>query len=304
MPLTKSPPSPRSLDGQPLIQMVMNYRASKILLVAVYFDFFTLISGGARQLNQICRRSKTNPRGTEVLLDSLVSLGFLKKTSDIYRNTPISEKFLVEGKPDYLGNNLKYQEIIWEAWSELRSVLQTGKVSRSLEDWLFRDKAFGPEYIQGMDNIAKQPAHEIAQLFPSNGARRLLDVGAGPGTYALAFLDQHPSLEAFLLDLPTTVKIARKIVKSHPKSNRVHFIPGDYHHSEFGSDLYDFVILSHITHNEGEKDNKDLVKKAYEALQPGGSIVIHDFMTNIEKTAPLFAALFSVHMLVYTKKGK
>ena len=39
-------------------------------------------------------------------------------------------------------------------------------------------------------------------------------------------------------------------------------------------------------------------------MRNGGQIIIHDFMLNSNLTHPRFAALFSVHMLVYTKKGR
>ncbi len=292
------------LNQQPIIEMVMNYRASKIMLVAVSLDFFTLINGGKKTAIEIAKAAKTNLRATIVLLDSLVSLELLKKSGETYGNMPVSDAYLVEGKPGYLGNNLKYQEIIWDAWSQLRPVVSSGQPARSLDDWIFRHKTFGQEYIKGMENIAQRPAREIADLFPRTGARALLDVGAGPGTYSLAFLERHASLTATLLDLEPTIAISKKIVGSHLHANRVRFLEGDYRSQDFGNKEFDFILMSHITHNEGPQENNRLFKKAFDALRPGGHIIVHDFMTDEHKTSPTFAALFSVHMLVYTREGK
>src|SRR5258706_14006675 len=84
-----------------IIQMVMNYRASKILLVAAQYDLFTVISQGKRTAEQICESLKLDGRATTVLLNSLVPLGFLKKTSTGYENIPAYEEFLVKEKPGY-----------------------------------------------------------------------------------------------------------------------------------------------------------------------------------------------------------
>ncbi len=291
-------------DARRVIETVMSYRAAKILLVAVHFDLFTAIQGGARTPAALCRRLGTDPRATRILLDSLAALGFLRKTGDAYRNAPASGRVLVSGRPGYLGNNLKYQELLWEAWSDLKHVVRTGKNRRPLEFWLFRHDTFTREYILGMHNIAREPARQIAGLVPAGGARALLDVGAGPGSYALAFLERHPSLKACLLDLPATVRVARGLLKSHPLTRRVEFRQGDYTRVPFGREEFDMILMSHITHNEGEAVNRRLLKKAFQALRPGGRVLIHDFMVSPDRTAPAFGALFSVHMLVSTKAGR
>ncbi len=291
-----------TMNRNRIIRMVMNYRASKILLVAVHYDLFTLIHQGKQSVPQICETLKLDGRATTVLLNSLVSLGFLIKTSTGYENIPSYEEFLVEGNPGYMGNNLKYQEFIWDAWSNLREIIKKGKPEKSLTDWL-QKKTFSKEYIKGMSNIAKGPAQEIAQLFDVNGVRKILDVGAGPGTYSLAFLTRYPFLKAFLLDLPSTIKIAQQFVALNSFKDRVYFIEGDYKKLDFGENLFDLVLMSHITHDEGTSVNKLLFKKAYQALRPGGKLIVHDFMTNQANTSPLFAALFSVHMLTYTERG-
>ena len=284
--------------------MVMSYRAAKILLVAVFFDFFTAIHAGARTVDQISRRTKTAPRAARILLDSLVSLGFLKKARHKYANAKVSENTLVKGGRDYIGNYIKYQELIWDAWSDLRSVMKTGRTAFPLEDLLSKRKDFGREYILGMQNIARKPARQVAALFPEAGAERFLDVGGGPGTYSIEFLKRIRTLKASLLDLPSTVRIAREATSEEPESRRLSFIEGNYKKTGFGSELYDIVLMSHITHDEDERTNRALFRKARRALRPGGKLVVHDFTVNEEKTGPVFGALFSVHMLVYTRGGQ
>src|SRR3989344_5876899 len=107
-----------SFDSHRIIQMVMSYRSAKILLVATDLDIFTSIRRRQATANQISTKLKIDPRAARILLDSLVSLGFLKKTRNTYANTSISGHVLIKGKPNYIGNNLKYQELVWEAWSD------------------------------------------------------------------------------------------------------------------------------------------------------------------------------------------
>jgi ubiquinone/menaquinone biosynthesis C-methylase UbiE len=132
----------------------------------------------------------------------------------------------------------------------------------------------------------------------------MLDVGGGPGTYTAAFLNKEKTLRGTVLDLPGTLKVTRKIFLNHPLSDRVSFQAGDYHKASFGRDKYDLILFSNVTHDEGPKENINLLRKAFLASRKGGQVAIHDFMLNRDMTSPEFSALFSVHMLVYTNKGR
>jgi ubiquinone/menaquinone biosynthesis C-methylase UbiE len=289
---------------QQILQMIMNYRAAKVLFVAAYYDIFSIIKRGKNTVRRVCLALKTVSRPTQILLDTLVCMGFLQKNGDSYNNTSLSENILVKGSPNYIGNNLTYQELLCEAWCDLRNVLKKGKTSRPLEYWLFQHKTFFKEYILAMHNIAEKPAREIAGLLSIKHAKTLLDIGAGPGTYALAFLNKNKSLKAVLIDLPSSIKVARNILSNHPAMPRIEFKNGNYNQISFGTRCFDIILMSHITHNEDAKVNLRLLKKAFSALRPGGLLVLHDFMLDRNKTNPLFDALFSVHMVVSTKMGQ
>ena len=51
------------------------------------------------------------------------------------------------------------------------------------------------------------------------------------------------------------------------------------------------------------RENKDLVQRRFEALTPKGRVVIQDFILEPDKTAPKWAALFALNMLVGTQAG-
>ena len=154
-----------------------------------------------------------------------------------------------------------------------------------------------------MNEIARRPAEEIASVLDLSEMNDILDVG-GPGTYSISFLKRKPGAKATILDLKNTLKVARKIISQHPFRDRITLKSGDYHTSAFGKNRYDLILFSHVTHDEGPTDNLRLLRKAFLAARRGGQVVIHDFMLNGNKTEPLFSALFSVHMLVYTKNGR
>jgi cyclopropane fatty-acyl-phospholipid synthase-like methyltransferase len=66
---------------------------------------------------------------------------------------------------------------------------------------------------------------------------------------------------------------------------------------------YDLVLVSAICHMLGVDENKDLLKRCFQALAPSGRLVIQDFILEPDKTAPKSAALFALNMLVGTRGG-
>ena len=69
------------------------------------------------------------------------------------------------------------------------------------------------------------------------------------------------------------------------------------------SPLLNIATLGHILHSEGPERSQRLLKKVYNALSPGGTIAIMEFVVNDDRTGPPLGLLFAVNMLVNTKAG-
>jgi predicted O-methyltransferase YrrM len=153
-----------------------------------------------------------------------------------------------------------------------------------------------------MHRNAEPAARALVQAVGAYNVRRMLDVGGGSGAYAIAFAKANPVLRGEVLDLASVVPIAQKHIDEAGVSDRVVTRVGDLTKDRFGTG-YDLILLSAICHMLSESENQDLFRRSYQALSPGGRIVIRDFILEPDKTAPRGAALFAVHMLVNTKGG-
>ena len=172
-------------------KLILGYRKAKILFVAVSLGVFSLTREAGSGFRRVARLLGVNQRAMEIFLDALAATGFLEKKSGFYRNTEITGRFLVPESPEYLGHNLIYQNIIWDAWSGLEEVLKTGKPRFPLRSLLSEREDFLRGYIRGMGDIAVKPAAEIAEIIGFSGPGKILDVGGGPGAYAAAFLKRN-----------------------------------------------------------------------------------------------------------------
>ena len=67
---------------------------------------------------------------------------------------------------------------------------------------------------------------------------------------------------------------------------------------------FDVAWLSHILHGEGPSMCRAIIGKAARALEPGGLLLVHEFILDDSRTSPVFPALFSLNMLAGTAEGR
>lgn len=291
------------MDGHnDLLGTVLAYRASKPLLVAMHYDLFTALERGTPTAPALARRLKLDGRAVGIVLDAVAALGYLEKSGGHYRNSKLAKDLLVATSPTYRGSNLKYQEATWEAWSDLKKVVKTGRPRRSLLEWIHKD-AFTGDYIKAMGDVAREPARDLAGMLALGGVRRTLDIGCGPGVYSAALVAREPRIEAVLLDLPRTLSVTRRLLKAHAHAGRFRYRPANFLKDSFGDAEFDLALLSNVTHCESEANNLKLVEKAFAALKPGGRLVIHDYVSDTRLSSERFSALLAVHLLVFTGRG-
>lgn len=293
-----------AMSSQPsfddLNRIMRSFQESRLLLSAVELDVFSAVGDGATAA-QTATRLKTNPRATETFLNALVAIGALTKDGATFRNTPDTAKYLVAGSPDDARAALLHTVHGWTAWSTLTDAIRAGTavatpgVEASDEKWT-------ASFIAAMHRNASTAAHALAGTLDARQVRRMLDVGGGSGAYSIAFAQAHPGLRAEVLDLPPVLRIAQRHIAEAGLAARVTTRAGDLTRDDFGRD-YDLILLSAICHMLDEVQNRDLFRRAYLALAPGGRLVVRDFILDEDKTAPRGAALFAVHMLVQTRGG-
>jgi len=284
-----------------LQELASGFQSSRIFLTAVELDIFTHVGSGSRAPAEVAAGAGTDLRATEILLTALAGLGLLVKSRGAYSNTPLTSKFLIAGSPDYIGTGFRHHANLWHLWSSLNDVMKTGKPRRpSASDEQAKEST--ESFIMLMHERARFRAPKVAEALDLGATKAVLDIGGGPGTHSIEFARKNPDLCAVVFDLPEVVTIAGRIIREAGMEGRVTTRVGDYYVDDFGSG-YDLAFLSAIVHSNSPDGNKQIFRKAYDALEPGGRIAVVDFVTNEDKTSPRFAAIFAVNMLVATEGG-
>ncbi|MBI5240117.1 MAG: methyltransferase domain-containing protein [Elusimicrobia bacterium] len=276
------------------------FMESRVLLTAWELGVFTALGRGARTAAQVARTARADPRAMDRLLDALVSVGLARKSGRIFSNSPSAARYLVAGRPAYIGS-LGHMASLWESWSTLTQAVRAGR-SVLKDDMPRRGKEFFVPFIAAMHERSSLQGPSFARALPLAGVRRLLDVGGGSGAYSIAFARAHPALRATVFDLPQVVPLARGYIRAAGLQDRVEARVGDYDRNPL-PDGYDLVFLSHILHSNSPARNRRLLRKCARSLNPGGLVVIQEFLVDEDRTGPQFAALFALNMLVGTPAG-
>ena len=277
-----------------LNQLTWECRASRVLHVAVLLKVFTKLADrplGCKELAAVCG---AKPDILERVLIACCSLGLLKRDGDAYRNTELSQEYLVDGKPLYQGNIIAHAARVWDYWHDLpQLILENPQPPTEARDHR--------NFVLGMRDITMGGRGQIfLDSIDLSGRKKLFDVGGGPGLYSILACQKYPQLTATLFDLPETIAIAREFVQEAGLTDRISLRGGSWETDDFGSSN-DVVLFSNVLHGPTSMAAMKL-QKAFDSMESGGLLAIQEFALNDDKTGPAMPALFNVMVGAYSKQ--
>jgi cyclopropane fatty-acyl-phospholipid synthase-like methyltransferase len=277
------------------------YWETKILLTAVRLDVFSVLNGKPKTAAETAARVGAHEPTLVLLLNALVAMGLLMKSAGLYGNSGIAEAHLVRHSPQYIGHLLLLHDAEWNNWGHLEETIRSGK--RTVDRHVFEtDPDLGANVLAVLHRIGRQSGPELAKRLRLEGPQRLLDLGGGAGTNAIAFCQVYPELTATVFELPVTLTLTEKTVKDAGLESRISLRGGDFNRDGLGGP-YDVVLMSDILHYQTFETNLALVKKVYDHLTPGGRLVIKDRFLDESGTSPAWTTAFAVHIVVNTQQG-
>jgi len=299
--------SSASSEVQPELIFNVHWGAagSIALATAVELDLFSAIHENHTTVEKLSRHLNLPLRTLRILLDALVGLGFLHKSKISYKLTPESKTYLVKSEPHYLGGVLTRIHENFDSWKNLKEVIQSGKPSVSSGDASSRSQFF----LQLARDIFPTSYASSVIMAKKLGAgktlkgMKILDVACGSAAWSLPFALADRTSQVTASDLPEVVELARQYVKRFRLENQYDYAPGDLLHQELGRAKYDLILLGHVCHGLGELESRRLIKKCFDALRPGGRLLIGEFVPNDLRTGETVPLLFGIEMAVHTPHG-
>jgi SAM-dependent methyltransferase len=300
-PARRSPRIPALQNFEVFRDVIATYRLPRILFTALDLDLFTAMGSRAWTIPALANQLHVSERGLDILCRNLASAGVLVKRRQTYRNGSVAATTLNANSSDYRRGYINLMRDQWTDWGKLTESVRSGQ---PVEDDQHPDDAvYRREFSWAMHHRSVDVAPAVAAQINLKGVSTLLDLGGGPGTYALEFLRRHAALHATVADRAPALEVAREIAGSVKHGRRLSYLPLDFLKDDI-PDRYDVIWFSNVLHIYSPEDNQRLFQKMARALNPGGRLLIQDaFLIDPDGLWPQETNLFAVTMLLFTEAG-
>ena len=283
------------------------YQRTAALKAAIDLDLFSVIGETSGSISEIAERLTVPERGVRILCNYLVVIGFLSKFLDEskahYGLTPDSAMFLDKKSPAYLGTATVFlaSPLIAGAFKDIAAVVRAGgpessgqHVDGETEAWV--------DFARGMAPMMYPIAEKVSTLLDLREGAQVLDIAAGHGLYGIAVARHNPTAHIVAMDWPAVLAVAKENAGRFGVSDRYSLLAGDALKVPFGEG-FDVVLVPNLLHHWDRETIDRFLQKVYEALSPGGQIVVVEFTPNDDRVSPPVPASFALSMLALTSVG-
>lgn len=285
----------------PIDAIATGYREAQILLTANRLGLFSALASGARTARELAVDLTVDPRGIRILSDALAAMGLLSKEGATYTNTSLADEYLLPGSPQSKVAMLRHSARLYERWGSLLEVVTTGTpvVDEETDPRLPKG---GRAFTRAMADVGRSSAAATVEKLDLAGARTFVDIGGGPGIYAMELARRWPDLQTAVFDRPSVLEVARENIAAAGLAERVDLLPGDAFVDDLGGP-WDVIFVSNLMHIYSDEENRRLTARCGSALAKGGRLVIKDFLLDESRLTPPGGAIFAVNMLISTEGG-
>lgn len=298
-------------DGIQIWDTIVGLHAYPTVLVAHDLKLFKVLGETPLTLEDICQRLNLAPRAVGTLLSICTSLDLIQVKYAHYSLTTIGEEYLLEDSPTsfcgwfdlMIANSSSFSfEGIKKAIVTDAPVVYEGEslyeAHKQQEETDEKTRVF----TRAMHSASIAPALAWPEVLDLSRTEHLLDIAGGSGAHSIGAALKWPNLKATIFDIAPVCEVAQEYIVQHGLQNRISTAVGNMWDDPFPS--ADLHFYSLIYHNYDPEKNRFLTQKSFDQLQPGGRLIIHQFLFNEDRTAPLPTASYNVMMQIWCAGGQ
>ena len=265
---------------------------------------FTALADGPATARELAERADLDERAVGIVLPALAEAGTLERADSRFALTDAARRHLADpDSPDFVGGGLPLWLDGLRGFTRLPEVLRSGDpIERpEPEDEADREEAEREGLEKFMAGMAAAPDARVRRIVDAclermPDARRVLDLGGGPGHMARAFVER--GLRATLFDRPPVVDFVGDAY-GLSEVDGLELAGGDFTEDPLPDGPFDVVLVSNIVHSYAPEQNRALLDKVAGVTAPGGVVAIADFFRGRSSRAVRFALV----MLLKTEGG-
>lgn len=281
-----------------MLDVYMPMMKSAAILSAGKLGLFEALAGGPLAIPVLAEQLQASVNGIRSLADFLVTIGYLEQHDERFANTASAQRwFTSAGQVNYTPGLLWSLEA-WPMMGDLTAAVRRGAPERTLWQAMEDKPQLGKTFSAYMDAFAGDLGPDLLAHVPvAPEHRRLLDLGGSHGMHSIRFCQRYPQLSALIVDLPSALTETDSTIARHGLTERIHASPGELLvHDWHGQ--HDVVFYLSVAHNHTADENRLAIQQIYDALNPGGLLVIHEYLADTPNNA--FLSAFRLTLLYET----
>lgn len=269
------------------------HKQTATLRAAIELDLFTKVSEGAATFSELAEALGVSVLNTERIVVACAGLGLLEKDSHGYKNAPDVERFLVKGKPTYVGPWLLFASRDFDNWKNLKDYLVTDKAPHVLGMYESLTDEMAREYHEATYSVGLGAGFLFSKNVDMSHRNLILDIGGGSGAYCIAALERYPHLKAIVMDFEPVTKMTREFVARWNLQDKITTLAGNFITDPFPQGPDVIIQASNLPQYDQEGLEK-VMKKGLEALVPRGEYHVVGETVSDEKDGTLGPALWGL----------
>jgi hypothetical protein len=197
---------------------------------------------------------------------------------------------------------------LYPFWNNLTVALRNGEPQNEVRNGdpnpfklLYVDPERLRTFLKAMTGISRGANMAIAKQFPWQQYKSAVDVGTAQGDLIVQVALVNPHIAGIGFDLPEVGPIFEDYTASNGLSSRVEFRPSSFFDSPIPQ--ADVVMIGHILHDWNLEEKKLIIGKAYDAISPGGALIVYESIIDDDRAKNAFGLLMSLNMLIETPGG-
>lgn len=298
---------PLLTEADEISRIAFGFMGSKALFAALELGIFTHLAGGAKAADELAIVANVHADRATTLLTALASMGLVSVKEGRFANAPAAQAFLVSGAKYDFSNYLRLQvgRQMYPLMEQLEGAL-TGEMDKaataSYADW-FSDPDEARLYSESQHSGSLGPARQLTKSLDLTGKRKLLDVGGGTAAFDITLCHANPDLTATVLEFPNVAALGRQYVETAGLSDRISYREGNALEAAWPAGQ-DVVLMSYLFSGIPGDTHDRLISQAFDILNPGGLVLIHDFIVEEDRTGPMLAALWQLQHTAFTPEAR
>ena len=282
-----------------LKEMINSYKLTYLIISANEIGIWDCLSDQSKDLLQIAKDLTLEASRLEPILNALTSYKIISKNKKGYYLDEYDKVLNKNSEYNQLGY-INFAQTIMAKYQNLAEAVKDKEFAAKQFKELTEKEA--ESFMRGMEVNAIPQAEFIANTYHFEN-HKILDVGAGAGTYLITVAKKYKTVTGKMIDLPQMVKLQNKKIEKEKLEAQI--ISEECNYNErFPREKQDDVFLFAVVHQESKENLNKLLKNIYSVLNPEGRLFLTSFFLNEDKISPEFSVQFAVEMLMNSNNGR